>query len=640
MDETTLFPTETPDGTDAITSGTNVLPHHVDEDTGKLFHDALANTSDGVQVFESQIDLTDRSPGVHLTDNNENDAEDSSKNDDAYFDPQRSEGDDDNHRGGKSKETMTRESEGAELAGETHENNNNENVVQQKDTETDSAASGRKDDENNIDKAGEDNSKNVIEVANEAQLPKKKAHRVHNFSYTLLQKIDFVLEAKETSMAAVSRKYNIDRSKLHGWKKNFNTIWERARINPNAKSAHLGCSRGRKHRKDDDSSDITDTDFNKQKKKPIPKPKHSCILTVQEKLAMVLEAEENAKAGKNYTETAAKYNVTCDQLRYWRKQLPLLQTKVKQNATSYWAKPSKLPNKPSHVFLDRIWDPADDCNMADNGNNAKKRSRDSDDSDDEDSCDDSNYFEENILLKYADDNGSDDETYLADDKSESTDDDLEAICNVKEVYLIKETEDKNNGNDFSDDSVQSVMNEKEIYINLEAADDGYSEEVLQSMKSPIPQVDNGTEINIPKQKKKHKKHKYIYTVKQKVDIVKEALESKNFRATARKYEVDNKAVFGWAKALPLLEEKSKLNPRALTCGFGMKMKAEKFNVEQKMTDWITEMISMGVAVTTQHIRDKAVEVNPNFYGGDKKKQKTWVYKFLLRRNIELPRGGI
>lgn len=444
----------------------------------------------------------------------------------------------------------------------------------------------------------------------------KKAHtKKCRQPYTVLQKIDLVLEGKETSIRTVSRKYNIDPSILRYWKRNLNALWEKAKIKPNAKTTAPGnfvCGHiqnsGKQKRRD-----------HKQKQRD--------TFTIQEKINIVLEANET----KYYRGTAAKYKINFDQLRYWRRQLPLLLEKAKYNPESKTLHQQSKPKERTIIF-DHIWDNDGKFDHTDK-DEASNRIDDvsSCHSDDDDVTDDSDEIirHENILSKYDDDgsDSSDDESYHLSEDGESSDESLdESTSDMKEFYCIKEAKD-GNFSDYSDSLQREMKKKRRTKIT------NYDRENMPPTRDLDIQVRNDSDsLDPPRRLKKiHKKHQFRYTVKQKIDIVMEAIECKNFRATARKYNVENRSVHDWMKNLVSLQEKALINPKALSWHNGMKRKNS--NVEEKIIHWITEKINNGVCISTNHILQKALELEPLFFNGNDKRQQRWIYNFIKRANI-------
>ncbi len=69
-------------------------------------------------------------------------------------------------------------------------------------------------------------------------------------------------------------------------------------------------------------------------------------------------------------------------------------------------------------------------------------------------------------------------------------------------------------------------------------------------------------------RKKHKRHNFHFTIKQKIAIVKEAIAKNNKEGTAKKYRVDPSSVRKWCKNIEQLKEKLKVKPNAKTINKG------------------------------------------------------------------------
>jgi transposase-like protein len=196
---------------------------------------------------------------------------------------------------------------------------------------------------------------------------------------------------------------------------------------------------------------------------------------------------------------------------------------------------------------------------------------------------------------------------------------------VKEIYDLQ-------GSDTSD----IEGNENNLEMEIGGNDEDMREIMLSSTEDEMQITNDNHPVNPPRSKKPHKKHVCLLTVVQKLDIVAEALECKNIRATARKYGVHDKSIHHWIKNMKSMEEKAQTNPTARTCGVGAQVNPEKRELERRLCAWIEEQINIGVAVRTNHIFDKAIEYDPSFNRGDDEKiQSAWMYAFLQRYKMRI-----
>jgi hypothetical protein len=136
---------------------------------------------------------------------------------------------------------------------------------------------------------------------------KKPSQKLKGRSFSVLQKIDFVLEGKETSIPAVAKKYNLDRRQLISWHENFDLLWEESQVTTGRANTHQS------------DSDVSNNDSE------LPSSKYDYVpFTAKEKINILLEA----KANNNFEATAKKYKINCNQLRIWRKQLSHLRKRL------------------------------------------------------------------------------------------------------------------------------------------------------------------------------------------------------------------------------------------------------------------------------------------------------------------------
>jgi len=127
--------------------------------------------------------------------------------------------------------------------------------------------------------------------------------------------------------------------------------------------------------------------------------------------------------------------------------------------------------------------------------------------------------------------------------------------------------------------------------------------------------------------------KLYITLKQKVDIVDEAIQRKNIRETARKYNIWPRQIRYWKSLRVNYMETIKLNPSAKTINGGKKIKNK--DVEDKILIWIQECINNNIYISSRQIIDRSLSINNNFHNGKIKSLRNWVYVFLIRNNLQL-----
>ncbi len=88
-------------------------------------------------------------------------------------------------------------------------------------------------------------------------------------------------------------------------------------------------------------------------------------------------------------------------------------------------------------------------------------------------------------------------------------------------------------------------------------------------------------------KKYNKKHHFAFSVKQKIAIVQEAVESNNIRSTALSHKILPCQIRAWRSQIDDLKLKVLLNPNAKTTHSGRAV--EFFELENKVHKWVEEM---------------------------------------------------
>jgi DDE superfamily endonuclease/Tc5 transposase DNA-binding domain len=138
-------------------------------------------------------------------------------------------------------------------------------------------------------------------------------------------------------------------------------------------------------------------------------------------------------------------------------------------------------------------------------------------------------------------------------------------------------------------------------------------------------------------KKYNKKHHFVYSIKQKLAILQEAIEVKNIRSTARKYKVQPCQIRSWRKQVNDLKTKALLNPNSKTIHFGRPV--EFLDLESRLHKWVEEMRQEDIPVCTNNIIAQAISLDTTntFKKGNAQRISRWVYCFLERWNLSIRR---
>jgi Helix-turn-helix domain len=121
---------------------------------------------------------------------------------------------------------------------------------------------------------------------------------------------------------------------------------------------------------------------------------------------------------------------------------------------------------------------------------------------------------------------------------------------------------------------------------------------------------------------------YVYSIKQKLSILQEAIEVKNIRSTAHKYKVQPCQIRSWRKQENELKIKALLNPNSKTTHSGRPV--EFLDLESKLHKWVEEMRQEDIPVRTNDIIAQAIsmDVSNTFKKGNVQRISRWVYCFL------------
>jgi hypothetical protein len=133
-------------------------------------------------------------------------------------------------------------------------------------------------------------------------------------------------------------------------------------------------------------------------------------------------------------------------------------------------------------------------------------------------------------------------------------------------------------------------------------------------------------------------HNFFYNVRQKNQIVREALSlPNNIRATAKKYKVQPCQIRQWRKNYDKITNKVLTNPKALTTNAGRKV--ENFELEVELNAWFEQMQLEDIPVKTNLLVAEAINLDTagTFKQGDLRKINRWVYCFLERWSLSIRR---
>jgi transposase-like protein len=138
-------------------------------------------------------------------------------------------------------------------------------------------------------------------------------------------------------------------------------------------------------------------------------------------------------------------------------------------------------------------------------------------------------------------------------------------------------------------------------------------------------------------KRYNKTHHYVYSIKQKLSILQEAIEVKNIRSTAQKYKVQPCQIRSWRKQVNELKTKALVNPNSKTTHLGRPV--EFLDLESKLHKWVEEMRQEDIPVRTNNIIAQAIsmDVSNTFKKGNAQRISRWVYCFLERWNLSIRR---
>ena len=128
-----------------------------------------------------------------------------------------------------------------------------------------------------------------------------------------------------------------------------------------------------------------------------------------------------------------------------------------------------------------------------------------------------------------------------------------------------------------------------------------------------------------------KRRKHAFSLQMKLQIVQEAKECRNIRATARKYKIYPCQIRRWTQEKARMMEAIKKNPNAKTVHRGKKV--EGHDTEQELLAWIKKLSSRSVSVSPGQVIEKALSIDENFHKGNLNALWKWIYWFLNRNGF-------
>ena len=143
--------------------------------------------------------------------------------------------------------------------------------------------------------------------------------------------------------------------------------------------------------------------------------------------------------------------------------------------------------------------------------------------------------------------------------------------------------------------------------------------------------------NIKKENKKAIPLKNRYTLKQKLDVIKEA-EITSIHATSNKYGIDRASIRDWIKMKTILEKENNKNIKFRIKGAGRK--PYTFECEPQILQWIIYNRKLGISLTVRAIIGYLIFLNPDI--GENKTYdalKHWCTRFLKRHSLVFRKAG-
>jgi len=130
--------------------------------------------------------------------------------------------------------------------------------------------------------------------------------------------------------------------------------------------------------------------------------------------------------------------------------------------------------------------------------------------------------------------------------------------------------------------------------------------------------------------------KRYFTVRRKLAAVQYAKVPGVTKAhAARVFKIQRAQIRKWTKAEENLRAAMLRNPSARSLNRGRSVQDQQ--VEEGMYSWFLDLSSKEIQVKTKMFVQRALQDHPTFHGGDTKKLKNWVYKFLNRYNMSIRR---
>lgn len=159
---------------------------------------------------------------------------------------------------------------------------------------------------------------------------------------------------------------------------------------------------------------------------------------------------------------------------------------------------------------------------------------------------------------------------------------------------------------------------------------------MSSSDSESEHEDNVAPAQVVGFQRRRKRHSYNFTVRQKILWAQEAYGiPRNISNTANYHGVSRQQLIQWNRNLQALKDKALINPNSKTIHKGRTVHDD--DIEPAIKDWILEQRTQNLSIQTRNIIHQAINLRPNFKGGDQGKQVKWVYRFLGRNGLSIRR---
>lgn len=99
----------------------------------------------------------------------------------------------------------------------------------------------------------------------------------------------------------------------------------------------------------------------------------------------------------------------------------------------------------------------------------------------------------------------------------------------------------------------------------ELMEESNDEEEANNDENEQQEVRHRKAVQMRRRVGRHRRHHYSFTIKMKIQIVKEAMyQPRNIKRTARRWRIQPKQIRSWKKVMDKMIEKAEKNPRSLT----------------------------------------------------------------------------